>query len=195
MTEKVDKLTQLRKREAEKALRIVASRSFQDRITAFKEAKKAGATNSELDTILADITKTFFPNERWLSGLRQYASTGDKAVLIPDLIGPRIKLRFDSEGKKVGVDLELDPQTEREDIDAVWDLVKNVLRTIKDTPLKNQPYPRLERDSKIFAMRHDKGMSNKEIAAYLAKQGHAITPEYVSTIIKRYQERIDTIAP
>ena len=196
MTNNIDKLAKLKEREAAKVLRTVASVAFQNRVTAYKSVKEAGPTKAALQFDLEGITRDFLPNERWISGLKRYLATDDVADLMPDTLGPRIKLRFDSDGNKVGVDLELDPQTELVDIEAIWDLANNVLRTIKDTPTKTQPYHNLKRDSLIYNLRQSTDKTNREIAEFVSEQGYqGVTPEYISTILKRYEERLDIITP
>jgi hypothetical protein len=196
MAKKTDKLMQLKEREAAKVLRVVDNVAFQNRIAVFKAAKASGVEDAELQAQLEIITNDFLPNDRWIRGLKNYIATNDVNNLMPDLLGPRIKFRFNDAGNKVGLDLELDPYTELVDIEAVWDLANNVLLTIKDTPLKTQAYHNLKRDSMIYHLRQTTDMTNFKIAEFATAQGYqGITPEYITTIIRRYKKRHNIITP
>jgi hypothetical protein len=182
------RLDKLKLRETDRVARIIANKSFQKRVAELRQSE----FSKDLDKELKKLTSDFCPNNRWLSGVQAYVLTDNIAYFKPDLSGTRIKLRFNPDGKRVGVDLELDPETTSEDLDAIWPYAKNVLRTIKSVPIKSQPYSFLDRDAEIIKLKFEDNMSNSAIAQHMADKHYVITPEYISTIIKRYKERIDT---
>jgi len=191
MADSSKKFEKMQLKDADKAVRIVANKSFQKRVVYLRQLE-GNNSDEEFQKGLEKLTSDFCPNNRWLRGVHAYVLTDNIALLKPDLSGPRIKLRFNPDGKRVGVDLELDPETTGEDLDTIWPYAKNVLRTIRSVPIKSQPYPNLERDNEIVELKFKQHKSNKAISEYMADKEYKVTTEYISTIVKRHQERIDT---
>jgi hypothetical protein len=208
-----DKMKRIANNEADKAARIAADPHFRKRLTEIRhkwsippdgftsveERRQQGASTLSAsdpeEKFRSDLTKLmdeFCPNPHWYWGLHSYVLFNKLEFFMPNLPGPRIRMRFDAKGQRVGVDIELDPGHTPEDIVAMWPYVKNVLRIIDYGPVKRQPYHNIQRDNEIAELKYKHNMSNKDISKHMSDKGFNVTTEYVSTILKRRKDKFDT---
>lgn len=199
--------------EVDRAARIAADPRFRkqlagirnkwnippDGFASIEERRQQGAPtrsvadpDEEFRGDLIKLIDEFCPNPHWYWGLHSYVLFNKLEFFKPNLQGPRIRMRFDTKGQRAGVDIELDPGHSSDDIMAIWPYAKNVLHTIKDVPIKSQTYHNIQRDNEIVELKYKHKLSNKDISRHMDDKGYKVTPEYISTILKRHKDRVDT---